>query len=41
VLVEKEWCFFGHQFARRNGTGTNRAHYQDTQRSPIFLQVRI
>ncbi len=40
VLVEKEWCTFGYQFARRSGTGTNRANYQDTQRSPVFLQVR-
>lgn len=39
VLVEKEWCHFGHQFARRCGTGPPRANFQDTQRSPVFLQV--
>jgi myotubularin-related protein 1/2 len=39
VLVEKEWCSFGYQFARRSGTGANRSNHQDTQRAPIFLQV--
>ena len=38
TLVEKEWCHFGHQFARRSGTGENRNNHQDTQRSPVFLQ---
>lgn len=40
VIVEKEWCSFGHQFARRCGTGCGpaRANFNDRQRSPIFLQ---
>jgi hypothetical protein len=35
VLVEKEWCSFGHQFAERFGHATD--HHSD-QRAPIFLQ---
>ena len=35
ILVEKEWCSFGHQFARRTGRDRNHA---DDQRSPIFIQ---
>jgi hypothetical protein len=41
VLVEKEWCAFGHRFAKRCGTGGcgyDRAHHEDDQRAPIFLQ---
>jgi hypothetical protein len=41
LLVEKEWCAFGHRFARRCGTGGadhDRADHADTQRSPIFVQ---
>lgn len=36
VLVEKEWCSFGHKFARRYGLGDK--NYSDEQRSPIFIQ---
>lgn len=37
-LVEKEWIGFGHMFAKRNGTGSNRTNPGDKNRSPIFLQ---
>ena len=40
VLVEKELCSFGYQFARRSGTGAHRINHQDTPRAPIFMQVR-
>jgi len=36
VLIEKEWCSFGHKFAQRYGLGDK--NYSDDQRSPIFLQ---
>ncbi|XP_065059134.1 myotubularin-related protein 2-like isoform X2 [Rhopilema esculentum] len=36
VLIEKEWCSFGHKFARRYGLGDK--NYSDEQRSPVFLQ---
>ncbi len=36
TIVEKEWCSFGHQFARRTGHGSKK--YSDDQRAPIFLQ---
>ena len=36
ILVEKEWCSFGHMFHRRTGHGDK--NYSDEQRSPIFLQ---
>ncbi|MES1912684.1 MAG: hypothetical protein MHM6MM_004919 [Cercozoa sp. M6MM] len=36
VLIEKEWCTFGHQFRRRHGHGCSNA--TDDQRAPIFLQ---
>lgn len=36
VLIEKEWCSFGHKFADRCGHGDDR--YSDADRSPVFLQ---
>uniref|UniRef100_A0A7S1CHB4 Myotubularin phosphatase domain-containing protein n=1 Tax=Bicosoecida sp. CB-2014 TaxID=1486930 RepID=A0A7S1CHB4_9STRA len=36
VLVEKDWCSFGHMFEKRLGHGSDDFH--DEQRSPIFLQ---
>ena len=36
VLVEKEWCSFGHKFQDRIGVGTESV--SDHERSPIFLQ---
>jgi hypothetical protein len=41
VLLQKEWVSFGHQFARRCGTGASdhdRADADDGQRAPIFVQ---
>jgi hypothetical protein len=41
VLLQKEWCSFGHRFARRNGTGASdhdRADADDGQRAPVFVQ---
>ncbi|KAH7474673.1 Myotubularin-related protein 2 [Phytophthora ramorum] len=35
VLVEKEWCSFGHQFALRSGHA--RSDVSNEQRSPVFL----
>ncbi|KAE9042565.1 Myotubularin-related protein 2 [Phytophthora rubi] len=35
VLVEKEWCSFGHQFALRSGHA--RSDASNEQRSPVFL----
>ncbi|TDH65608.1 hypothetical protein CCR75_003922 [Bremia lactucae] len=35
VLVEKEWCAFGHQFALRSGHA--RRDVSNDQRSPVFL----
>ncbi|CEG36798.1 alpha- [Plasmopara halstedii] len=35
VLVEKEWCAFGHQFALRSGHA--RSDISNEQRSPVFL----
>ncbi|CAD5206414.1 unnamed protein product [Bursaphelenchus okinawaensis] len=36
VLIEKEWCSFGHKFAHRVGHGEDK--HSDDERSPIFLQ---
>ncbi|VDP10228.1 unnamed protein product [Soboliphyme baturini] len=36
VLIEKEWCSFGHKFAQRIGHGDEK--HSDTERSPVFLQ---
>lgn len=38
VLIEKEWVSFGHKFSERYGHGSNRSKYQDTERSPVFIQ---
>ncbi|RHY23259.1 hypothetical protein DYB32_009259, partial [Aphanomyces invadans] len=35
VLIEKEWCSFGHQFGLRSGHA--RSDVSNEQRSPIFL----
>ena len=37
ILVEKEWCSFGHQFARRSGTLRD-GFWDNEECSPIFLQ---
>ncbi|KAK0424535.1 hypothetical protein QR680_008714 [Steinernema hermaphroditum] len=36
VLLEKEWCSFGHKFAHRVGHGEDK--HGDGDRSPIFVQ---
>lgn len=36
VLIEKEWCSFGHKFAHRIGHGEDKA--TDGERSPVFVQ---
>eukprot|EP00003_Mantamonas_plastica_P029268 TRINITY_DN68_c0_g1_i10.p1 TRINITY_DN68_c0_g1~~TRINITY_DN68_c0_g1_i10.p1 ORF type:complete len:1216 (-),score=382.55 TRINITY_DN68_c0_g1_i10:437-4084(-) len=36
VLIEKEWCSFGHKFAQRLGHGDKQ--YWNDERSPVFLQ---
>eukprot|EP00004_Rigifila_ramosa_P020806 TRINITY_DN5442_c0_g1_i2.p1 TRINITY_DN5442_c0_g1~~TRINITY_DN5442_c0_g1_i2.p1 ORF type:complete len:296 (+),score=46.84 TRINITY_DN5442_c0_g1_i2:781-1668(+) len=36
ILIEKEWCDFGHKFHERCGHGDK--NYGDSQRSPIFLE---
>eukprot|EP00945_MAST-04E_sp_MAST-4E-sp1_P008057 g8057.t1 len=37
VLVEKEWCAFGHQFATRSGH-SHENFFESDECSPIFLQ---
>ncbi|GLD92848.1 hypothetical protein PINS_up001427 [Pythium insidiosum] len=37
VLIEKEWCSFGHKFADRIGVGKD-ATDQPNERSPVMLQ---
>jgi myotubularin-related protein 1/2 len=39
VLIDKEWCAFGHKFQDRIGHTVNKP--QDTERSPVFIQVSI
>mmetsp|Transcript_33884 Transcript_33884/g.82153 ORF Transcript_33884/g.82153 Transcript_33884/m.82153 type:complete len:1647 (-) Transcript_33884:1494-6434(-) len=36
VLIEKDWCSFGHQFHKRIGHGSSK--FSDSDRSPIFVQ---
>eukprot|EP00471_Norrisiella_sphaerica_P014111 CAMPEP_0184504468 /NCGR_PEP_ID=MMETSP0113_2-20130426/52483_1 /TAXON_ID=91329 /ORGANISM="Norrisiella sphaerica, Strain BC52" /LENGTH=1781 /DNA_ID=CAMNT_0026894117 /DNA_START=805 /DNA_END=6151 /DNA_ORIENTATION=- len=36
VLIEKDWCSFGHQFHKRVGHGSPK--FSDSDRSPIFVQ---
>ncbi|EGT54329.1 CBN-MTM-1 protein [Caenorhabditis brenneri] len=36
VLIEKEWCSFGHKFGERIGHGDD--SYNDSERAPIFVQ---
>jgi len=36
LLIEKEWCSFGHKFAQRVGHGEEK--HSDAERSPVFLQ---
>ncbi|KAG7386958.1 hypothetical protein PHYPSEUDO_014942 [Phytophthora pseudosyringae] len=39
VLIEQEWCAFGHQFRARSGhTDTQAAYWEDDSTSPVFLQ---
>ncbi|OWZ17676.1 Myotubularin [Phytophthora megakarya] len=39
VLVEQEWCAFGHQFRARSGhTDTQAAYWEDDSTSPVFMQ---
>uniref|UniRef100_A0A914XGK3 phosphatidylinositol-3,5-bisphosphate 3-phosphatase n=1 Tax=Plectus sambesii TaxID=2011161 RepID=A0A914XGK3_9BILA len=36
ILIEKEWCSFGHKFGHRIGHGEEK--HSDSERSPVFLQ---
>jgi hypothetical protein len=39
VLVEQEWCAFGHQFRARTGHTDNQVSYwDDDNTSPVFMQ---
>lgn len=39
VLVEQEWCAFGHQFRARSGHNHDRSNYwEDDHASPVFMQ---
>jgi hypothetical protein len=37
VLIEKDWCAFGHKFQDRAGHGVDGSHLPE-ERSPIFIQ---
>ncbi|KAJ1425704.1 Myotubularin-like phosphatase domain-containing protein [Ochromonadaceae sp. CCMP2298] len=37
ILIEKEWCAFGHKFQDRCGHGVDHSTLSD-ERSPVFLQ---
>lgn len=39
ILIAKEWCSFGHQFARRCGHNEEEKHWH-SELAPIFFQVR-
>jgi myotubularin-related protein 1/2 len=36
VLIEKDWCSFGHQFEKRIGHGSR--NFKEDERGPIFFQ---
>lgn len=38
MLIEKEWCSFGHQFGMRCAHGQDRSVRKEDEVSPIFLQ---
>ena len=39
MLVEQEWCAFGHQFRARSGHADSQAGYwEDESTSPVFMQ---
>ncbi|TMW67659.1 hypothetical protein Poli38472_011279 [Pythium oligandrum] len=39
VLIEQEWCAFGHQFRARTGHSSDRSSYwEDDASSPVFMQ---
>ena len=38
VLIEKEWCAFGHPFQLRCAHGEDKSRRNDEQMSPIFVQ---
>ncbi|KAG1709450.1 hypothetical protein DVH05_020105 [Phytophthora capsici] len=39
ILIEQEWCAFGHQFHSRSGhTDSQAAYWEDDNTSPIFMQ---
>ncbi|KAL4093734.1 hypothetical protein PRIC1_011166 [Phytophthora ramorum] len=39
VLIEQEWCAFGHQFRARSGhADTQAAYWEDDSTSPVFMQ---
>ncbi|CAI5717052.1 unnamed protein product [Hyaloperonospora brassicae] len=39
VLVEQEWCAFGHQFCARSGDVAGQSRYwEDDNTSPVFMQ---
>ncbi|CAH0487263.1 unnamed protein product [Peronospora farinosa] len=39
VLVEQEWCSFGHQFRARSGhTDSPAGYWEDDSTSPVFMQ---